>query len=269
MEIDIRGTKISVPDDFLDSALPNKMYFSHSQFAMYRRCPRQYEYRYIKNVKQPPGIAMTQGSAIHKGAEVTHRHTIDHGTPLPVEEAVTSVADTFENLSQGIEEWGDDLPGRVKDTTLNHFRTYYREATPLIKPKAVEYAFASKVGGVPMTGFIDLIDEAQGVEVVSDLKFTGKKWVPQKLRHETQLTLYAHVTGISRVRIDFLLAHKAGAKYEPVRSERTPNDAKILEEDLHTAVDCIKQGVFPRCDPTEWVCNDRFCGYYQQCRGPK
>jgi len=269
MELDIRGTKITVSDDFMDPELPNKMYFSHSQFGMYRRCARQYEYRYIKNVKQPPGVAMTQGSALHKGAEVTHRHTIEHGTPLPVEEGVTSVADTFEDMSQNIEDWGENLPGHVKDRTVAHFRIYHASATPLIRPKEVEYPFAVRVGNVPMTGFIDLIDEAQGIEVVSDLKFTGKKWVPQKLRYETQLTLYAHVTGIPRVRIDFLLDHKAGAKYDPVRSERTPNDTKILEEDLQITVDCIKRGVFPRCDPTEWVCNERFCGYYQQCRGPK
>jgi hypothetical protein len=236
---------------------------------MYRRCARQYEYRYIKNIKQPPGIAMTQGSAIHKGAEVTHRHTIEHGVPLPLEQATASVADTFENMSQMIEDWGEDFPGPIKDRTVQHFRTYYVSATPLIKPKAVEYAFASKVGTVPMVGFIDLIDEANDVEVVSDLKFTGKKWIEQKLRHETQLTLYAHITGISRVRIDFLLDYKAGAKYVPIRSERTPDDAKLLEEDIQATVEYIKRGVFPRCDPTEWVCSERFCGYYQKCRGPK
>lgn len=283
-EIDVHGKKIVVPAGFGDANLPNKEYFSHSQFAMYMRCARQFEYRYILGIRQPPGIAMTQGSVIHAGAEKTHRHTIDHGKPLPLNEAEAVVSDTFDRMKDHIEDWGEEKPDRVKQATLHHFRVYHAQSTPLLRPKAVEEPFAVKVGTVPMVGFIDLIDEvmvdregdvlAKGegplvTEVVADLKFTGRKWQDSKLRHDTQLTLYAHVKGIPRVRIDFLLDQKSGTRYVQERSLRTPRDAKNFEEDLEEVVGLIKKGVFPRCDPTSWVCTPRFCGYYERCRGPQ
>lgn len=281
-DIDIHGKIVSVPEGFGDSGLPTKSYFSHSQFGMYKRCARQFEYRYVMGIRQAPGIAMTQGSAIHVGAEKTHKHTLEHGQPLPLAEAVAAVADTFDRLQESIEDWEDNKPGNVKDLTLHHFRVYYTQATPLIKhPKAVELPFAKMVGTVPVVGFIDLVDEVlipdvlpekEGPlvsEVVTDLKFTGKKWAESKLHKETQLTLYAHVTGIPRVRIDFLLDQKSGTRYVQERSTRTPQDARNYIEDLEEAVDLIKKGAFPRCDPTEWCCTPKFCGYYERCRGLK
>lgn len=283
-ELNIHGKKVIVPVGFGDMHLPNKEYFSHSQFSMYRRCPRQFEYRYILGIRQPPGIAMTQGSVIHEGAEKTHRHTIEHGTPLSLAAAESVVSDTFDRMKGNIEDWGDTKPDRVKEMTLHHFRVYHAQSVPLVRPKAVEEPFAVKVGTVPMVGFIDLIDEVmldretdvlskgEGplvTEVVADLKFTGRKWQESKLRHDTQLTLYAHVKGIPRVRIDFLLDQKSGTRYVQERSLRTPQDAKNFTEDLEECVDLIKKGVFPRCDPTTWACTPRFCGYYERCRGPQ
>jgi hypothetical protein len=282
-EIDIHGKLVTTPENFEDSALPTK-YFSHSQYGMYKRCPRQFEYRYVKGLRQPPGIAMTQGSAIHVGAEKTHQHTIKHGKPLTLQEAESHVADTFERMGEYIEDWGNAKQGNVKDLTLHHFRVYYTQAVPVVRPKAVEESFAVKIGDVPIVGFIDLIDEVlmedafstslKGIpetysEVVTDLKFTGRKWPPAKLTKDTQLTLYAHVKGIPRVRIDFLLDQKSGTRYVQERSIRTPLDAKHFEEDLNEAVVLIKKGIFPRCTPTEWCCTPKFCGYYQECQGPK
>jgi len=283
-ELNIHGKIVEVPAGFGDSGLPNKEYFSHSQFSMYRRCPRQFEYRYVLGMRQPPGIAMTQGTVIHAGAEATHRATIENGRPLSLEHAEAIVSDKFDSVKEYIEDWGDAKPGKVKELTLHHFRVYHKQSIPLVRPKAVEEPFAVKVGTVPIVGFIDLIDEvmldrendtlAKGegplvTEVVTDLKFTGRKWQAAKLRHDTQLTLYAHVKGIPRVRIDFLLDQKSGTRYVQERSLRTPRDAKNFEEDLEECVDLIKKGIFPRCDPTTWACTPRFCGYYERCRGPQ
>lgn len=279
--LNIHGKELKVPEGFEDFDLPNNGYFSHSQYGMYKRCPRQFEYRYINDLRQPPGIAMTQGSAIHVGAEKTHKHTIEHGNPMGLQEAETHVADTFERLGGYIEDWGESKKGYVKDLTLHHFRVYYTQAIPVVRPKAVEEAFAVKIGGIPIVGFIDLIDEVMidtvpisksdnkvcMTEVVTDLKFTGRKWPPVKLQRDTQLTLYALVKGIPRVRIDFLLNQKTGTRYVQERSTRTPLDVKNFEEDLVEAVSLIKQGVFPRCSPTEWCCTPKFCGYFQQCQG--
>jgi len=278
-------SKFNYPPDFTDPDIPRGV-LSPSQFDMYRRCPRQYSYRYVQNLISAPGIAAARGRAVHKGAEVTHKHTIEHGEPLPLEDATQSVADAYDTEIEDVElaedEKSTDL-GLLKDRTLYTFRTYYQDAVPKIRPVKVEHAFAVKIGVVPVRGFIDLVDSVEEdeltvdddpenpprIEVVSDLKLTGRKWPPQKVRHAPQLTFYAIVENTDRVRVDLLLDQKTGTRYEPLKSRRDVTDKRVLVEDVEEVVDYIKKGIFPRCDPTSWVCTEKFCGYYSRCRGPK
>ena len=275
---------VEVPNGFGDPGLPAKDTFSHSQFKMYQRCPKQYYHRYIMGMKVRPGVAMTKGSALHEGAEKTHSSTIKTGKPLSLKDAKASVSDAFDSICSNSDVEGMDNPGEAKDQTLRHFEVYYKQAVPVIRPIAVEKGFAIKLGSVPLVGFIDLVDEVlidrtgdksiegEGpavIEVVADLKFTGKRWSEHMMNNDTQLTLYAHVQGTPRVRIDFLLDQKSGTKYIQERSLRNPHAVKLLTEDMEATVDMIKRGFFPRCDPTGWQCGPDYCGYYSACRGPK
>jgi hypothetical protein len=271
--VETSDRKFEYPPDFLDAGLP-KGVMSPSQFDMYRRCARQYDYRYVQGLIEPPGIAMIKGTAVHKGAEVTHRHTIDTGSPLSVEEAVQEVADNFVEQLEKVALGKDDDPGREKDRAIANFRVYYAQAIPKIHPVAAEKTFAVKIGVVPVRGVIDLIDRVEDldggeVEVVSDLKVTGRLWPEQKIACAPQLTFYAIVENTPRVRVDFLVDQKSGMRYEPKRTLRSVSDKRVLTEDLEQVVDLIKKGIFPRCDPTSWACTERFCGYYNKCRGPR
>jgi hypothetical protein len=274
--------KFTYPEGFLDPGLPRGV-MSPSQVGMYQRCPRQYEYRYVQGVVDPPGVSMVKGTAIHKGAEVIHKSMIETGKPLDFKEGAESVASCFDAESAFIEDWSGFAPGVVKDAAISGYAAYYRHAVPRIKPVSAEKTFAIKVGVVPVRGVIDLVDRIQDpdmslendpdnprlVEVVSDLKTTAKKWAEQKIRFTQQLTFYALAEGTSRVRIDFLIDSKSGVKYEQERSVRDAFDIKLLVEDVEETADFIKKGVFPRCDPTSWACTPKFCGYYGRCRGKR
>ena len=281
-EVRSSDRKFDYPEGFLDPQLP-KGVMSPSQISMYQRCPRQYEYRYIKEVVQAPGISMVKGTAIHKGAEVTHKRMIETGSPPDVKEAMQSVADCFAAESIFIDDWEGFDPGVVKDKAISGYAAYHYQATPRIKPVHAEKTFAIKVGGVPIRGVIDLIDSVKDtemslendpenprmIEVVSDLKTTAKKWPEQKIRCIHQLTFYALAEDTNKVRIDFLVDLKAGPKYEQARSERTLLDKQLLIEDTAQVAELVKKGIFPRCDPTSWACTEKFCGYYPKCKGPR
>jgi len=270
--------KFIYPPDFMDPGLPSGV-MSPSQFDTYRKCPRRYEFRHIHKLISPPGIAMIKGTAVHKGAEVTHRQTLATGTPMGLVEATQAVSDSFDHETPNIEDWGEEKPGLIKDKALKAFTVYYREAVPNIHPVKVEHTFAKKIGTVPFRGVIDLVDSVKEeafvegvqpmVEVVSDLKVTGMRWPEQRVRQSAQLTFYAYVEETFRVRYDFILEQKSGIKYDMNRSVRTAHDFKLLIEDVEEVADLIKKDIFPRCDPTGWNCTPKFCGYYDRCRGPK
>ena len=273
-------------EGFFDDELP-KGVLSPSGISRYRACAKQFYYAYVEGKIRPPGIAAAKGKAIHSGAEVVHLHTIKTGKPLPKDEAVAHVADEFDREIEDITDSDKNNPevpiGVVKDATLSNFRVYYATAVPLIWPVEVEKPVAFKVGTVPVRGVIDLIDRAPGeytmeadpdqppplVEVVSDLKTTKRKWPQQRLEFDTQLTLYAISENTEHVRVDLLLDQKSGCKYSPMRARRSAHEKKITTEDVEQIAYCIKQGIFPRCSPTEWVCTPKWCGYYAECRGPK
>ncbi len=268
--------------DFFDDGLP-KGVLSPSGFNMYRRCPRQFEYAYVLKLIRPPGISMIKGTAIHRGAEVVHKHTIEHGAPLQLPEGVQAVSDAFDHERDNVEDATKQEKDLVKEAAISNFKLYYRDAVPLIDPVAAEKPFAMKIGIVPFRGVIDLIDRTPGeytldddpekpppsIEVVSDLKTTKRMWPQQKLEQEPQLTFYAIVEDTNRVRVDFLLDQKSGCTYAPKRALRDHNSKRLLVEDVEEVAHLIKKGNFPRCDPTGWVCTNTFCGYYQDCRGPK
>jgi hypothetical protein len=270
------------PPDFLDPGLP-KGVISPSQFGMYKRCPRQYEYAYVKGLRRPPGISMLKGTAIHKGAEVVHKHTIATGLRMSMEQAVQEVSDEFEDGLEDVEKDPEVNVGEVKDRTLANFRIYYVQAVPLIRPVAAEKTFAAKIGTVPMRGVIDLIDRVPGdivlgvddpdnpplVEVVSDLKTTTKKWTDQMVNHSVQMTIYSLVENTPFIRVDLLIDQKSGTKYLPIRATRSNREKQVIVEDVEEMASLVKKGAFPRCLPDSWVCTQRFCGYYAECRGPR
>jgi RecB family exonuclease len=281
-----RNVVFPYPDNFFDDGLP-KGVLSPSGINRYRSCPRQFYYAYIRGIIRPPGIAAAKGKAIHAGAEAVHGHTINTGTPLSKDEAIAFVADEFDREVEDVATEDKENPevpiGVVKDATLSNFRVYYKSAVPLIRPVAVEKAVAFKVGSVPVRGIIDLIDRVPGeytlesdpdappplVEVVSDLKTTKRKWTDQQVQFEPQLTLYAIAENTEHVRIDLLLDQKSGCKYSPLRAERSLHEKSLITEDVEEIARCIKQGAFPRCNPTGWNCTPKWCGYYEDCRGPK
>jgi hypothetical protein len=270
--------------DWLDPNLP-KGYLSPSQHNTYQRCPRQYEYAYIMQLVKPPGIAQIRGTAVHKGVEMTHRHTIQHGKPGSIEEGTAAVSDKFDSQAPEIETWEEETQGDAKDKAIRMFRTYYLNAVPHINPVRVEHTFKwpRELCGVPVLGIIDLVDSIknpdmslendpenpQMVEVVSDLKTVKRLWPSTRIETEPQLTFYAIAENTDKVRIDFLTSLKSGTKYTPVTSMRSRQEKMVLLEDVAEVARLIKAGIFPRCAPIGWHCSPAYCGYYTRCRGKR
>lgn len=273
---------LGLGDDFFDPRLP-KGTFSHSQYAAYRICGRAYYYKYVLNVPTRQYVAPTRGSAVHKGIEFALKRKMDLGTVPSIDEAKTFVEETFTKEAERIEDWEDNEPGKVKDSTLDLYAVFHREALARINPIAIEKGFAVKIGDVPMIGWIDLIDEQPAMDttglskeevqlapkklVTVDFKTSRKTWAENEVRNNTQLTVYAAVEGTPHVRVDQLVQLKKGTTYVRSESVRTPQDVAIVSEDIQETADFIRQGTFPMCDIGAWCCSTRYCAWFHLCRG--
>lgn len=280
-------------------ALPTG-YLSNAQVEMYLRCPKQYEFRYIRGDMRPPGVAMAMGSSTHKAVEVTHHHIVDHDEPAPAEQVIAAFSDTFEKRAKEVPEadWTEEgvHQGAIKDAGIQLVSMYNRIFAPKVKPqvkgtvRGIEKKFEIVIEGIPMVGYIDLIDtnadaimtdeERQllrqyGKDVpevfrtaIADFKTRSKSISEDEVKGSLQLTLYSYAEGISLVRYDQLLRQKQ-PKVKRIHSMRATTDHQWMVKVVTDVARAITAGIFPPCNPTNWCCSAKWCGFWSQCRGRK
>jgi len=257
-----------LPEGFADNALPTGT-FSHSQYGLYKKCPKAYEFRYVKKEVVPPKAAMTQGVLVHAGVEHALRSKMANATASLDE--VESVITTEFNASKDGVDWEDTAPDSVRVSAINAYRLYHQRALPTVHPQAVESLILYKAGTVPVLGYLDLIDQIPGdpVKVVVDLKTSKAKWSDRDIDTDTQLTLYALATGIPHVRVDNLVIRSSTSEFQQLERMRSVQQMRVLTEDLEETVALIKAGIFPKTSIDSWMCTPNWCGYWTQCRGRK
>lgn len=265
-----------IPDDLPDPRLPNGT-FSHSQYGRYKTCPKSYEFRYVEGRILPPAVAMFRGTSVHAGVEAAHKHLIEKKALPVLDEMRSVVADTFEEGKAEIIDWDDEQPGSVKDTAIKLYEKYHQDNLPKLRPVAAEEGFATRVGTVPVVGFIDLVEQHAGFAapkpddpfLVADLKTSSSKWTANDVAKDTQLTLYSIVRQTPFVRIDNLVPLKAGPAFHRLEATRDAQTKRVFVEDLEETADLVKRGIFPKTSIDSWACSEKWCGYWALCRGRK
>ena len=72
-----------------------KKHLSATQLNMFLRCPRQYEFRYIKGFKIPPSGAMVQSRVWHETLEANYKQKVQSDKDLPLSDMV-AIGETFD-----------------------------------------------------------------------------------------------------------------------------------------------------------------------------
>ena len=274
--------ELNVPPDFRDPKLPRGV-FSYSQYASFKICAQAYAYNYVHGVVRPSYATTARGNAVHKGLEFAVKTFLKEGRWPNIAEVREIVVKEWDARSAEVENWGEDEPGKIKDASLRLYDTLHTKMLPKIKPVSAEKGFAVKFGGIPVVGWIDMIDEVPAInvpglspeaqalaptmKVTCDLKTVEKKWSDNELTKNPQLTLYSFTEGTPLVRVDQLVMYKKAYDYVPGNSTRTKQDADILAEDMNETVDLIHKGIFPKCQIDNWACNRDHCSFYSLCRG--
>jgi hypothetical protein len=271
-----------IPPEFSDPGIPSGI-FSPSQYSLYKKCGRAYEFRYLMGIKTPPAAVMVKGTAVHAGAELSHKSVMETGKAPLLDAVRQHVADSFQEEISSDEgklvDWEDQKPGQVKDEAIGLYTTYHRQALPKVHPMEVESHVIGRIGAVPVHGYIDLVDhtrqpsaggvEDPGVIVIADMKTTSTTWSEDDIKKDPQFTAYAALKGIPTVRVDNLVQLKKGPQLTQRTAIRTKQEIGILVEDYEQVVDHIKRGIFPMAPIDSWMCSARWCGYWSRCRGRK
>ena len=270
MLMKLRGLAMSQTDQ--------KPYISPSQVFMYTRCGEAYRRRYIEKHKIPPGIAMTKGISVHKGAEFNFKAKIQSKKDKPVGDIVDVAVSAFEGqvanegLSLNAEEESIGkkmVVGKAKDSTAKMASVLMTGVAHKYQPVTVEemVTVPLETSSHNLRGVIDL--EVEGGALV-DLKTSAKSWSQDRVDKSIQLPFYGMMkralTGSdpSKVIVENIID---GSKTSVKTFERVVgmDDYLPIIRRLNRVLEGINAKIYTPAKDDAWWCSAAYCGYFNSC----
>lgn len=254
-----------------------KPHLSATQLDSYCKCGEAYRRRYMEGEKIPPNVAMLKGTGFHRGAEHNFRQKITSHEDLKASDIVDAAVAAFDfEVEKGVELAGDDkLRGKTvvvaetKDDLAKVVEVHARDQAPDYQPVFVEEPFTLELpGSRDLKGVIDLADDLRRV---TDLKSAGKSKSQSDADNSVQLTIYAAghhaLTGNppTEVRLDTIVTTKTKTYRDVKASERGVEDFNALANRIDAVNAGVDKGVFAPATPGAWWCGPKWCGYWNTC----
>ncbi len=243
-------------------------HLSASAIEMFLRCPQQWAYRYMEDLKIPPSVSLVQGTSVHAAAEHNYAYKVETHEDLPADEVLDVARDAFKEREPEVEDWEDEKPGAALDVTVGLARVYHAELAPQVQPVSVEREFVLEHDRwlIPLLGYMDVEDERR----VIDIKTAGKR----KTQADLDTSLQGGIYLLAREQEGLPAAmewHVAVKTKEPAAQvltrERVDHEQTIalVERVEESVLVATKTGIFTPALPGSWWCSERFCGYWKRC----
>ncbi|MFZ4514963.1 MAG: RecB family exonuclease [Acidimicrobiia bacterium] len=191
---------------------------SPSALSAFTDCPLAFRFAYIDRLPQPPTVAASKGTLVHRALELLmtrapqHR-TIEHAL-FDLETAQTELADdpNFTGLTLDESAW-EQFHNDARRLVMQYFQL---EDPTAIRPIGLELKLQATIGGTRVRGIIDRLElDTDGNLVITDYK-TGA--VPRAQYEQAKLTgvqLYAmlceRVFGARPARVQLLYLSQPAA----------------------------------------------------------
>lgn len=247
-------------------------HLSPTQISCFLRCPKQWEFRYLKGLKIPPSGAMVLGSSYHEGLAAGFQYILKTQEQPPQDLLFDTFDTSFERikLEHLVKDEDDDLefdeilwdeePDKLKDTGIELLEAYRERIMPAITPVTVEDRIEIQIDGVNMVMITDLVTARN----VIDHKVKSRRFPEDELKRDVQATAYS--MSLAKP-FEFHVALKNNNPEVIIqKAERTERDKAFFIEQVTKVWKAIQAGIFfPNTQG--WWCSERWCGYYQICRG--
>jgi len=290
-ETKIKGlntAKEGMESDYWDK-LP-RGYLSISQVEQFLKCGEAYRQRYILGKTTTSNNYMVQGRCVHFAAEQLNLNLIkkkEDEEPLGNEEIIQHYVDYHEKELKGDQELElVEMPSwdAVKDEGVGLTRMYRlgalgqikdgKTGEPLVplKPVAAEQSIRVTLSPedsdpIPFVGIVDIVEDGS----LADIKVKNKQAPQNEADNSIQLTIYAHVLGKPVVSLEQLVkkSKTKPARYVRSTSYRDSREAAHAVSIIGDVAVNIAEGRFPRTHPGNWWCSQKWCKFWDDCRGRK
>lgn len=238
---------------------------SPSQVSTYERCPRAFEYQYLKKIKLA-NVWQIKGRAQHKALEHNYRQKIESHQDLPLEECLevfhAEVKLAFSPMGgEEIVLFEDQSEARLRKEGEAGLRVYLERVAPGIQPLMVEESMETTLpSGLRLRGKLDLVDDQLRIR---DAKFPTDKMAGDELHYQDQPPLYGKMffDKVGRWPLFLFDVVRTGRAKEPKPEAQEPLGLQITEalvaariRDVEAVDAQINAGFFPR-RPSAQNCN--------------
>jgi len=243
---------------------------SHSQINMWLRCPKQWEYRYVYGFKSPPSGALIVGSAYHSALEGNFRQKVESLEDLSLGDCLDLYSDAWENrLLEEEVIWEDNEPGAYKDQGAGLVSEYIVSTAPSVQPVKVEETHHRVISGV---NFICRVDMENIQRAVIDHKTSSKAFNQDDVDYDIQASAEAFALKRPIVFYNHVAIKTRTPRIQVIKSFRTQADIDWWLDLAMGVISQMNSGVAPPRSTDAfgkkgYWCNERFCGYYERCRG--
>jgi len=249
-----------------------------SGIRMLEFCGEQWHRRYQLGEKIPPGVAAIAGSGTHASIEVNLNSKKDEGETVPLGQALAVARDyVAQQFADGnyhlcpedreaktADAWRDE----AVDTAVGLSGLHHKEVAPIIEPIGVERPWVLEMEGYPfdLSGWID-IEEA---DRIIDTKTAARAPSQRDADTSIQLSMYGLERFVTEGRIpgefciDALVKTKK-PKHKRIVSQRDEEDFGVLVRRIENAIKVIEAGAFTPADPGHYLCDPKWCGFYDTC----
>ena len=256
--------------------MPNN--FSYSQLNQFTMCQKVYEYRYIDRIPSQVNGALICGDAYHKALAHAYTSIVIYKDTPSIEEVLSIYSDTWDKrlnervmVSEGAQifipsvDFKGKNPGQIKDAGIQLVKLYYTTIMPTIIPINVEIRKSVIYKGIPLIGYIDLIDWE---DVVIDHKMKSRKFSNDELTKDLQSAFYGLMLGRETLNFQYhtaLTTKKPDIKIVPLKKSK--GDMDWVGEVIVSSWKQIQAGHFAPCS-SGWWCGQKQCAYWGRCRMP-
>jgi RecB family exonuclease len=135
---------------------------SPSQVSQFLNCPAKWMFRYLLDLKEPSTAATALGRAFQETIAHNFRQKAKTAQDLPVAECLDCFRKVLGPQLEEAKLQKGEHPLELLELGETMVRKYMEDAAPLIGPAAVESRVSGVIGGVKVSGYVDLLDTRDG-----------------------------------------------------------------------------------------------------------
>jgi putative RecB family exonuclease len=159
-----------------EPAFPIPSSLSPSRVSSFTTCPMQFRFSSVERLPEPPGVATTRGTIVHRALELLFVLPAPERTPDNLARALTDSLDEYATHADYVGlQLDDDAASSFRTDCERLIERYFDMEDPAqVRDIGLEVRMAAQVGDLELRGIIDRLElDSEGELVVTDYK-TGR-----------------------------------------------------------------------------------------------